>query len=311
MVLVYKPLDGDNYSTWCKAITISSNAKSKLGFIDGTTTMPSATAKPEDYVAWKKCNDMILSWILNSLTPELADSVIFSTTAQEVWEDLRDRFSHSNAPRIFQIERDIACLAQEQMTVAAYYTRLKKLWDELGSYNDTVCSCGADHKRRKLMQFLMGLNESYSAIRGQILLMNPLPDVAKAYSSIIQEEKQESLGAARETTENSAMAVRRAEPVALAVRHGSGSSSSRSNSFTRKPLHCSYCDRDHHVRETCWKLNGYPPEHPKHASNKSNQGSSSFKRNHNHQSSANSVKEGQAIPDVSSVTHGLSDLQLQ
>jgi len=54
MVLVYKPLDGDNYSTWCKAMTISLNTKSKLGFIDGTTTMPSATAKPEDYVAWKK-----------------------------------------------------------------------------------------------------------------------------------------------------------------------------------------------------------------------------------------------------------------
>ncbi|RVW64602.1 hypothetical protein CK203_048553 [Vitis vinifera] len=36
------------------------------------------------------------------------------------------------------IERDIACLTQDQMTVAAYYTRLKKLWDELGSYNDTV-----------------------------------------------------------------------------------------------------------------------------------------------------------------------------
>ena len=75
------------------------------------------------------------------------------------------------------------------MTVPAYYTKLKKLWDELGSYNDTVCSCGVDHKRRKLMQFLMGLNESYSAIRGQILLMNPLPDVAKAYTSIVQEEK--------------------------------------------------------------------------------------------------------------------------
>jgi hypothetical protein len=46
---------------------------------------------------------MILSWILNSITPELADSVIYSTTAEEVWEDLRDRFSQSNAPCIFQI----------------------------------------------------------------------------------------------------------------------------------------------------------------------------------------------------------------
>ncbi|RVW68050.1 Retrovirus-related Pol polyprotein from transposon RE1 [Vitis vinifera] len=310
MVLVSKPLNGDNYSTWCRAMTISLNAKSKLGFIDGTTTMPSATDKPDEHASWKKCNDMILSWILNSLSQDLADSVIFSTTAQEVWEDLRDRFSQSNAPRIFQIERDIACLTQDQMTVAAYYTRLKKLWDELGSYNDTVCSCGADHKRRRLMQFLMGLNESYNAIRGQILLMNPLPDVAKAYSSIVQEEKQRSLGATRETTENSAMVVQRAEPMALAVRHGQGSSS-RSNPSNRKPLHCSYCDRDHHVRETCWKLNGYPPEHPKHASNRSNHGSTHFKRNNSHQSSANNVKERPVMQEVPSMTNGLSDLQIQ
>ncbi|KAH9786417.1 retrovirus-related pol polyprotein from transposon RE2 [Citrus sinensis] len=270
MVLVSKPLNGDNYSTWCRAMTISLNAKSKLGFIDGTTTIPSTT---DEYASWKKCNDMILSWILNSLTQDLADSVIFSTTAQEVWEDLRDRFSQSNAPRIFQIERDIACLAQDQMTVAAYYTRLKKLWDELGSYNDTVCSCGADHKRRRLMQFLMGLNESYSAIRGQILLINPLPDVAKAYSSIVQEEKQRSLGVARETTENSAMVARRAEPMALAVRH--------------------------------------EQEHPKHASNKSNQGSTHFKRSNSHQSSVNNVKESPVMQEVPSVTNGLSDLQIQ
>jgi hypothetical protein len=36
----------------------------------------------------------------------------------------------------------------------------------------------------------MGLNDSYSAIRGQILLMNRLPSVRQAYSSISQEEKQ-------------------------------------------------------------------------------------------------------------------------
>lgn len=76
--------------------------------------------------------------------------------------------------------------------------------------------------------------------------MNPLPDVAKAYSSIVQEEKQRSLGDARETMENLAMVVRSAKPVALTVRHGQGSSSC-SNSSNRKPLHCSYCNRDHHV----------------------------------------------------------------
>jgi 3-methyladenine DNA glycosylase AlkD len=71
--------------------------------------MSSAKSQPDDHASWKRCNDMILSWILNSMTPELVDSVIYSTTTLEVWEDLRDRFSQSNAPRIFQIERDIAC----------------------------------------------------------------------------------------------------------------------------------------------------------------------------------------------------------
>lgn len=141
--------------------------------------------------------------------------------------------------------------------------------------------------------------------------MNPLPDVAKAYSSIVQEEKQRSLGAVRETTENSAMVVQRVEPMAMAIRHGQGSSSSRSNSSNRKPLHCSYCDCDHHVRETCWKLNGYPPEHPKHASNKSNHRITSFKRNQSHHSSVNNAHEGPVIQDVPSVSNGLSDLQLQ
>nr|KYP51594.1 hypothetical protein KK1_026622 [Cajanus cajan] len=89
---------------------------------------------------------MVLSWIFNSLTPDIVDSVIFYDTAYEVWEYLQNRFSQSHAPRIFQIERDIACLAQDQMTVAAYYTKLKKLWDELGSYSNAICTCGADNK---------------------------------------------------------------------------------------------------------------------------------------------------------------------
>ncbi|KAF7143271.1 hypothetical protein RHSIM_Rhsim05G0165100 [Rhododendron simsii] len=192
MVLVSKPLNGDNYLTWCRAMTISLNAKNKLDFIDGPITAPSAKNKPDDHAAWKRCNDMILSWILNSLTADLADNIIYSTTAQEVWEDLHDRFSQSNGPRIFQIERDISCLSQDQITVAAYYTKLKGLWDELSSYNDTICSCGADHKRRRLMQFLMGLNESYNGIRGHILLMNPLPDVTKAYSSSCKKRSSEA-----------------------------------------------------------------------------------------------------------------------
>ncbi|KAI5341640.1 hypothetical protein L3X38_009515 [Prunus dulcis] len=39
LVLDSKLLNGDNYSTWCRAMTISLNAKSKLGFRDGIIKM--------------------------------------------------------------------------------------------------------------------------------------------------------------------------------------------------------------------------------------------------------------------------------
>ena len=99
-------------------MTISLNAKSKLGLIDGTVKILSAIDKLDEYASWKKCIDMIQSWILNLLTQ---DSVIFSTI-QEAWEDLQDCFPQSKTC-IFQIERD-CCLAQDHMTIPAYYTRL-------------------------------------------------------------------------------------------------------------------------------------------------------------------------------------------
>jgi len=81
LVLVSKPLNGDNYSTWYISMTISLNAKNKLEFIDGTIQIPSANSQPDEHASWKRCNDMILSWILNSITSELTGSVIYSTTA--------------------------------------------------------------------------------------------------------------------------------------------------------------------------------------------------------------------------------------
>ncbi|KAL5792917.1 hypothetical protein ACOSP7_001511 [Xanthoceras sorbifolium] len=167
LVLISKPLNGDNYSTWKRAMTLALNFKNKLGFVIGSIKAPSEETDPEGYTTWSR--------------------VIYYSTAHEVWKDLHEQFSQNNAPRIFEIQRDIAYFRQEQLSVSTYYTKLKSLWDELASYNDATH--GAQQDQQKLMQFLMGLNDSYSAIRGQILLMNPLPSVRQAYSSVSQEEK--------------------------------------------------------------------------------------------------------------------------
>jgi len=295
LILISKLLNGDNYSTWKRAMTLALNSKNKLGFVNGSIRAPSEDNDPEEHAAWSRCNDMVHSWIINTLNPEISDSVIYYSTAYEVWEDLHERFSQSNAPRIFEIQRDIACLRQEQLSVSTYYTKLKGLWDELASYNDTVH--GTQQEQQKLMQFLMGLNESYSAIRGQILLMNPLPSVRQAYSSISQEEKQRLLSSMHtggDSSGSAAMAVRNSNNRSTEhLSAGFGRSERFNNSYGpqgfrsqekptgnfsggrrfqqdgRRPTfgrgrpYCTHCEEAGHWVQTCYQLHGYPAGHPK------------------------------------------------
>ncbi|XP_043694067.1 uncharacterized protein LOC122644740 [Telopea speciosissima] len=151
------------------------SAKNKMGFVDGTICKP-ATTDPT-YEAWVRVNNMVLSWLLNSIHCDLAASVLYADSAVAVWKDLHDRFSPSNSPRIFELERTIATLQQNNDSVAKYFNALKGCWDELATYNPLPsCTCGeyrtfATHSQKcQLMQFLTGLNEAYAPIRSQILL---------------------------------------------------------------------------------------------------------------------------------------------
>ncbi|KAL0458574.1 UNVERIFIED_CONTAM: hypothetical protein Slati_0484600 [Sesamum latifolium] len=57
-----------------------------------------------------------------------------------------------------------------------------------------------------MMQFLMGLNEHYDNIRSLILVLDPLPNVNKAYSMALHVERQRQVNLEyAETRKNTAM----------------------------------------------------------------------------------------------------------
>nr|XP_011463599.1 PREDICTED: uncharacterized protein LOC105351318 [Fragaria vesca subsp. vesca] len=90
LLLVSKKLTSDNYNSWCRAMPISLSAKNKTGFITGKIKEPSTIINPDEHALLQRCNDMVLSWILNSLEPDLANSVLSCTTPYAIWEDLRE-----------------------------------------------------------------------------------------------------------------------------------------------------------------------------------------------------------------------------
>ena len=75
--------------------------KNKVGFVDGSIPCPDLSDL--FYGSWVRCNSMVISWILNSVSKEIIDSLLYMDTAIEIWADLRDRFHQGNGPWLYQI----------------------------------------------------------------------------------------------------------------------------------------------------------------------------------------------------------------
>ncbi|XP_019263197.1 PREDICTED: uncharacterized protein LOC109240960 [Nicotiana attenuata] len=191
--------DGSGYSSWRRGVLRALSVKNKVGFINGKCAKPN----PQDlrYDQWERCDDMVTSWILNSISKDLADSLQYVNNAQELWKELEDRYDQTNGAKLYQLQREINDLSQGILDITGYYTKMKKLWKELNMLNSHTqcrcnCTCGAKasmqkaEEDRRLIQFLMGLNEVYTIVRGSILMMNPLPSLAQTFSILIKEEKQ-------------------------------------------------------------------------------------------------------------------------
>src|SRR4051812_44033032 len=79
LVLISKPLNRDNYSTWERAIYmwLALNFKNKMGFVNGSVKAPSQEADPEGYAALG-CYAMIWSTPRSPtlIVQKIADSVV-------------------------------------------------------------------------------------------------------------------------------------------------------------------------------------------------------------------------------------------
>ncbi|KAE8672369.1 hypothetical protein F3Y22_tig00111843pilonHSYRG00119 [Hibiscus syriacus] len=247
--LVSQQLTGvETYNLWSRSMRIALLAKNKLGFVDGT-------CRRDDYegllqTQWERCNALVLSWILNSVSQDLSAGIVFASNVEAVWRDLRERFDKIDGSRIFFLHRSIASLVQGDLSVSAYFTRLKLLWDEYTALVPfSTCDCEAAQQntfhvaQQWLFQFLMGLNETYSAIRSQLLLMKPLPTVNQAYSMIVQEELHR--------TQLSA------SPIEASVMF---TTASKGNDRRRFSGTCDYCKVRGHSRDRCYRLIGFPAD---------------------------------------------------
>ncbi|CAJ2662090.1 unnamed protein product [Trifolium pratense] len=203
LALVTPLLSGPNYHSWSRAMTMALRSKNKMHFINGT--LPRPDDDDRDSLAWDRCNTMLLSWLNNSVSPEISQSILWLDSASEIWQELKERFYQGDVFRISDLQDEISSLKQGDSTISTYYTSLKKLWQELDNFRpipDSHCvhncvhGCAAIAKMKsykesdQVIRFLKGLNEQYHVVRSQIMLMDPLPTISKVYSLLVQQERQ-------------------------------------------------------------------------------------------------------------------------
>ncbi|XP_049371533.1 uncharacterized protein LOC125836406 [Solanum verrucosum] len=198
--------------------------------------------------------------------------------------ELEERYDQTNGCKLYQLQKEINDLVQGTLDITGYYTKMKKLWEEMSTIDissqcNCVCTCGGKTKLvkaeqdRSLIHFLMGLNKMYTAVRGNILMMNTLPSMAQAFAILSQEEKQGEVKPHNHTTLDSTslnaygQTPNRGFRTNYSSSRGGGTSSGntsnntgfRGNSSTsRASLFCDYCKKSGHTKDRCYKLHGYP-----------------------------------------------------
>lgn len=152
-------------------------------------------------------------------------------------------------------------MSQGTSTVSKYYSKLRNLWDEHTSLVPLpVCTCDTyrkyvDHmENQKLIQFLMGLNETFAQSRSQILLTIPSPSLNQAYNMIMQDESQR--------VQSNMISALTLPLQQVDVNDQTALTSIQLNKY-KKPgeLYCEHCHMRNHTIKNCYKFIGYPNDH--------------------------------------------------
>lgn len=261
-VVVSPKFNCSNYLAWSRSMQRALAAKNKLPFINGTIHVPDNDDLNRN--AWERCNHLVHSWLINSVSDSIAQTIVFHDNAFDVWEDLKERFSKVDRIRIAQLRSSLNTLRQGTKFVLDYFTEMKALWEELHSHRPLPnchclfqCKCDAVKVPKtyrvedQIIQFLTDLNEQFSVVKTQVLLIDPLPTLNKVFSLVIQEESNNASVPGMVTLEDGNVSIN-----AYDARKSQG----RGKGVYNKPptRHSTFCNKNNHTVDFCYQKHEFP-----------------------------------------------------
>ena len=94
--------------------------KNKFKFVDGSIEVPDE--EDMNRATWERCNNIVHTWIINSISPSIAQSVVYIKNDIDMWNDLKDRFMRGDHIRVAQLQQQISDMKQGNKKIIEYFT---------------------------------------------------------------------------------------------------------------------------------------------------------------------------------------------
>ncbi|KAF7805093.1 Retrovirus-related Pol polyprotein from transposon TNT 1-94 [Senna tora] len=159
-------LDDSNYLPWKQQALATIKGYKLQQYILGAKAIPKQFSSPEDeaqgkinddFLTWEQQDQLLLSWILSSVSDGLLPKLVGCSYSYQAWEKLEHFFASQTRAKVRQFKAQLRNLKKGTSSANEYLLKIKKLVDALFSVGSPVSE--ADH----IEAILEGLSEEYNS----------------------------------------------------------------------------------------------------------------------------------------------------
>jgi hypothetical protein len=159
--LISIKLDGTNYLQWTSQFLPILRSYDLLSIVDGSELCPTKHTEEKQivnpaYVLWNKKDQLVLSWLIATLTSNVLSTVYGLNTSRQVWISLAAHYASQSKSRITHLKCQLQTMRQDARSCTEYLQTAKTCADQLAAVGKPV-------DEEDLISFIIsGLNPSFN-----------------------------------------------------------------------------------------------------------------------------------------------------
>lgn len=134
---------------------------------------------------WEKMDALVKLWLYGTLHSSLLQMILKKGwTANIMWTSLESLFRDNKDARAIELENDLRSIEIGDLSVAAYYQKIKVTADLLSNIDQPVL------EKTLVMYMINGLGEKFDQVVGIIRHQQPLPSFFQVRSMLLLERSR-------------------------------------------------------------------------------------------------------------------------